>query len=259
MEEIYNNLSLNKHQITFVFLLVIVVYLIYNRSKNSSLVNSILYVSVAAMFVFAVKLYYYKDIPSTAIGQPRGEKLIGDPAVGLVDISNTDDFDKDDTNLSAYGNISKDTVDYLGQDSTKDLNFKKISPDTFDNSQLFDNMMNQSSMFTPNEAHSRDYQNVKDRSWYSKFFQQPQNINVEGITIPINERGVNADDSLTRRQIARGDINKNALDGAVRATKNLFNRLYTHELAENYAREWWSGEGEPEDVRGSVEFDYKQF
>lgn len=271
--------DVSRHQFVFVFLLVITIYLIVNYFRDSTkLVKSLLVVAGGGMMVMGYKVYTDTitghGAGSTAVGATKtseseymmgdveggeGENLVGAPEPGeLQPITNNPiPFSSDDVSLSKYGNVSKDfDVDYLRQDSTKSL---LADWGGFDNSNVVDAVMNQPSMFTPNEAYSRDYYNVKDRAWYLKHFQTPENIVVEGVTIPINERGVNADDSLTRRQITRGEINKKATDGAVRATKNLYERYFTHELSENYAREWWSGEGDYEDVLGSTELEYQQF
>jgi Ca2+/Na+ antiporter len=262
--------EINHNQFVFGFLLIILIYLVINYGKVSTkLVKTLLLAAIAGMVVFGYKIV--REIKSnnasgTEIGAPKEsenmsdpEYLVGDPEFNLAKQDNELPTNFDDTSLSKYNNISKDfDVDYLGQDETKSLIPSKQSNE-IDNSEVFDNILNQSSMFSPNEAHSRDYYNVEDRAWYSKHFQQPQNITVEGLTIPINERGVNADDSLTRRQITRGEINKKATDGRVRATKNLFQRFFKNEQAESYATEWWGGEGEPDDIRGSAEMDFVQF
>lgn len=63
-------------------------------------------------------------------------------------------------------------------------------------------------------------------------------------TIPINNRATSVDESISRKQQHRGGINKKAIDGAVRNTKNVYQRCFLNELDENEHKKWWSAEAE---------------
>lgn len=60
--------------------------------------------------------------------------------------------------------------------------------------------------------------------------------------IPLNNRATSVDESLARKMQHRGAMNKKAIDGAVRTTKNKFAQLFRNELDENEGRYWWSAQ-----------------
>jgi hypothetical protein len=245
---------INKNQFVFVFLLVLLIYLIIANKDGSNLTKALLGVAAGAMFIFGWKLYQASLVDETKTGTSGNAEYMSDEDLviaphrpGLVD-GDTNVADADllgDIELSQYGNESNDFgVNVLGQTSTKNVEVRDgISG--IDNGDVFDAVFGRNASMIPLEVYSDNYNNVKDREWYTKFFQQPENIVTErNGSIPLNEGGINADSALTRRQIFRGDMNKKAIDGAVRATRTLNERVYTHELAENYAREWVSDQGD---------------
>jgi hypothetical protein len=60
--------------------------------------------------------------------------------------------------------------------------------------------------------------------------------------IPLNNRATTVDESVSRKQQHRGAMNKKAIDGVVRNTKNAYQRCFLNELDENYHKDWWSAE-----------------
>jgi hypothetical protein len=76
---------------------------------------------------------------------------------------------------------------------------------------------------------------------------------VYGSHLPLNDEAISIDDKLTRGQIHRSEMNKRAIDGAVRSTRDQFNKYFANELPEAEAAEWWNNQAE------DAETDYKYF
>jgi hypothetical protein len=72
-----------------------------------------------------------------------------------------------------------------------------------------------------------------------------------GQSVPLNENAINIDDKLSRGQMHRSLMNKRAIDGTVRATRNQFDKYFVNELDENEKREWWNHQAD------DVETDYQ--
>ncbi len=232
---------MTNQEFVFVVLFIIFVYVAFKFYGQSNLVSGLLLVCGAAMFVLGYKIYSKKEKFVLAPHPPTLVRPDNIPDSGDLGES---------IELSKYGNINSDEVDYMGQTDVKNLTFDHSTE--IDNGDVFESVFSGDTMYSPLEAYSRDFYNIKDREWYTKFFQTPQNIVVPSdYAIPLNEGGTNADAGLARRQMFRGEMNKKAIDGMVRSTRNLNERLYTHELAENYAREWASNQGD--DVMGGTE------
>ncbi len=241
---------MDNHEFVFLFLLVIVIYLIFTSRGTGPLFKGLLITATGAMIYFGYKLYGDR-LKGT---QAESFVLPPHPAVLVEPSSVPDDSISDDIELSQYGNLSNTAIDYMGQTDVKNLSFPKS--DAIDNSDIFETVFSGAAMYTPAEAYSRDYYNVKDREWYTKHFQKPEDLYTSPeYTIPFNPGGTDADSALTRRQLTRGEMNKKAIDGAVRATRALNERIYTHELAENYERQWWTHEGDG--VMGGAEVEFE--
>lgn len=52
----------------------------------------------------------------------------------------------------------------------------------------------------------------------------------------------NMDELLARKQQHRANMNKKAIDGRVRSTRNIYEKYFNNELNENEHRVWWSSE-----------------
>lgn len=263
--------DMDSDKFIFVILLVITVYMIWSfYSKRDKLTSAMLVAVAGAMFVFGVRIWkrdqsspaeYMKikkmsrrRVSENLVGLPPKPRLTRhdtNPTNG--DKLNTDMLD--DTNLSHYGNISRDfDVDPVGQtDRYKQMTATRDETESptsgknkIDNSDVINDVLNgYSSTHVPQEAYSDNFHESKDRQWVHEHFQKPDNyMLMSGGSVALNDRAITANDMLTRRQIHRGDINKKATDGRVRATKKMYERFFAHELAENYARDWWDGEGD---------------
>lgn len=53
------------------------------------------------------------------------------------------------------------------------------------------------------------------------------------------------DERLATKQQQRSNLNKIAIDGSVRSTKNIYEKYFNEELQENEDRVWWSSESQP--------------
>lgn len=58
----------------------------------------------------------------------------------------------------------------------------------------------------------------------------------------LNGRGYNVDEQMARMQSHISDRNRRAINGAVRATRNKFDKFFEQELRENETRHWWENE-----------------
>lgn len=65
---------------------------------------------------------------------------------------------------------------------------------------------------------------------------------IPDFAIPLNNRATSVDESLARKMQHRGAMNKKAIDGAVRTTKNKFAQIFRNELDENESQDWWSAQ-----------------
>lgn len=66
-----------------------------------------------------------------------------------------------------------------------------------------------------------------------------------------NAEALDNDDGLARRQEFRGSLNKRAVEGMSRNTRNIFDKSFTAELAEEQSHPWWGGERIGENERYS--------
>jgi hypothetical protein len=128
-------------------------------------------------------------------------------------------------------------------DSTQQL-FRPSSDDsnksTIDNSDIIDAaIMRGSSLFLPNNSPGVT---ATSSAGMSAFTLGEHSHEVYNAIQPINDAAYNVDQALARKQQHRSNINKKAVDGAVRSTKNLYQRLFQNELRENSEREWWNAE-----------------
>lgn len=114
--------------------------------------------------------------------------------------------------------------------------------DTLDNSDAVQNYLQKgSSIFQPGTAQGVTTTSSANHSNFT--LAQPGMYNQ--YSVPLNPRGYNADEALARKQQHRGNMNKRAIDGMVRSTRNVFQKYFTDELKENENREWWSAEAQP--------------
>ena len=144
-----------------------------------------------------------------------------------------------DDNYSKYGNISEmNDINPLGQ---RNVDFEFEESDDIDNSDLIeDAIQRSSSTFQPLNVGGVTPLTSAEKSHFR--LAQPATRGIAGLdySVPIEEAGVNADANLARKQHHRSSMNKRAIDGTVRSTRNKFNKYFQNELDENEEREWWS-------------------
>jgi hypothetical protein len=122
--------------------------------------------------------------------------------------------------------------------------------DTMDNSDVVQGYLQKgSSIFQPGTAQGVTTTSSANHSNFT--LAQPGMYNQ--YSVPLNPRGYNADEALARKQQHRGNMNKRAIDGMVRSTRNVFQKYFTDELRENENREWWSAEAQP------IETDFRPY
>lgn len=109
--------------------------------------------------------------------------------------------------------------------------------------------------YIPEEASSQSYNKVYDLAYpkHPGYEMGAGSDLLYGQSVPLNENAINNDDKLSRGQMHRSLMNKRAIDGAVRATRNQFDKYFGNELDENEKREWWSHQAD------DVETDYQYY
>ena len=145
--------------------------------------------------------------------------------------------------LNESGNVlMRDAPPYDAQ--VKDLELPRSDEKGWDPQAIVARYIKGASTHIPQEAHSDDYYAINKKTYPTSggsLDGSPMNVYAQ-YQEPLNERALSMDDKLARKQQHRADINKRAIDGRVRATKNLYEKYFANELAENEARDWWDGE-----------------
>lgn len=184
-------------------------------------------------------------------------------------------FDMDDTEFSPYGNIKTSSdidsmmqrntnMDYIGYNDVGDGGEIRVIDNSgeirvidnsgeirvIDNSDLIEDFMQKSSsIFQPNTAQGVT---ATSSAYHSNFTLHEPGMFLQYST-PINSRGYTADEGMSRLQQHRSSINKRAIDGAVRTTKNRFAKFFANELDENEKRVWYSAEA------ADIETDFRPY
>lgn len=143
---------------------------------------------------------------------------------------------QDDYEISKYGNIStSEDIDMTRQEMPMNLNIPYASPesDKIDNSDVIEMAITRgTTLFQPNgQGFSPLNGIVPTPSIFAKY------------DIPLSGQQ-NADEMLARKQQQRAATSKRSLDGAVRATRDLFCKYFQEELDENEHRVWYSSEAQ---------------
>jgi hypothetical protein len=162
-------------------------------------------------------------------------------------------FDTDDSEFSAYGNIrTSNDIDSMTQRQTA-LDWAQasgVADNELDNSDLVEDFMNKgSSIFQPNTA--QGVTSTKS-AYHSNFTLHEPGLAMQYST-PVNSRGYTADEGLSRLQQHRSSVNKRAIDGAVRTTRNRFAKFFRNELDETEKRVWYSAEA------SDIETDFRPY
>lgn len=191
----------------------------------------------------AALVVYYMFRPKEHLENP--DVPYGDTAVPGSPLS----LDTDETRFSEYGNISMmSDVDSTYQRradlvlSGSSGSSGKSPIDDIDNSDVVDSaLLKHSSLFLPAHATGVTPTSSAYMSNFTLGEPDPATASIQ-YTVPLDDSAFNLDQALARGQQHRASINKRAIDGAVRATKNLYKRVFGNELAENENREWWSSQ-----------------
>lgn len=153
------------------------------------------------------------------------------------------DIDTDSTRYSEYDNISLPRdIDSVEQRRI-DLDLRGLNQSTtIDNSDAVEDAVSRfSSTFQP--SNSQGVTSTSSAELAGTTLGEPERQRLLlAYSVPFNDGAYDLDESLARGQQHRGTINKRAIDGAVRSTKNVFQRTLQNELDENEEREWWSAE-----------------
>lgn len=174
--------------------------------------------------------------------------------------------------VGADGNLQFDDQSYASTDVavSRDFGVMPVSqlqrdydlPEGADNKDEMDNadvvtrfITGGADTYVPEEASSQSYYKVHDLAYpkHPGYEMGAGSDLLYGQSVPLNENAINNDDKLSRGQMHRSQMNKRAIDGAVRATRNQFDKYFSNELDENEKREWWSHQAD------DVETDYQYY
>lgn len=214
----------------FTLLFVIIIYAIYSVYQKDPYVT--LGLSVVGVVFVALAFSY------------RTANLVdGPPQTELRPIdTNVQSIDKD---------VSSKNFDMPLSQVDRDIAFTESSADNADVVSQF--LTGGSEVYEPQEAKSANYYSVHDLAF-------PHHAKIDGKAdlllgslVPLNDDAINMDDKLARGQTHRSEMNKRAIDGAVRATRNQFDKYFANELPENESREWWSHQADDNET------DYKYY
>lgn len=241
--------------LTLLFIIIVYCIVTMYDPDDPFVMSGLLAVCVS----FFILLYYSKtatDVAENLIDQINympGDNRLRNPYGNVVGVKGNLQFDDQDHALSKYGNISRNfDVAPVGQ-TDRDYNFPN---DELDNGDVVTQFLTGgANTYVPGEVKSANYYSVHDLA-YPKHPGQEMGAGSDllyGNGVPLNERAINMDDKLSRGQKHIAQINKRAIDGAVRATRNQFDKYFANELDEAEKREWWGGQAEDNET------DYKYY
>lgn len=161
----------------------------------------------------------------------------------VVDSDGELNINEDDLDISGYGNVSESgDIDMMDQ-RMHSMNFGLTSeyPEgKFDNSAAMEEALWRGNVvFQPNAVGISTTNNAA----LTNFSLGEPGV-MSDYDIPLNPASTTMDETLARKQQQRASINKRAIDGAVRSTKNMFQKYFANELDENEKRVWWSDEAQ---------------
>jgi hypothetical protein len=182
----------------------------------------------------------------------------------MTDVLNNDgdvDIDVDDVNSqSLYNNVSvSNDIDSMEQRPIQlDVGSSK---DFIDNSDIVELIVQGGdNTFMPSAGIPVSSTSSAEMSTFTLGAPSglPYMDDAAGYDIPSSGRGYNLDELLAKKQMHRGAMNKKALTGAVRSTRNIYQKYFQNELSENAGRVWWSNEGDNAD-NGGLETDFTPY
>ena len=161
----------------------------------------------------------------------------------MIQSDGIENYNYDNNRWSEYGNISMTRdIDSMEQRPI-DLELGGDFSDLDNSDVVEDAVEKHSSNFQPDQAHGFSSTNSAYLSNMTLGEQNP-NGNKPLYTVPLNDAAYDLDESLSRGQQYRASINKRAIDGAVRNTRNTFQKVFMNELDENEKRVWYSAEAQ---------------
>lgn len=238
-KEIVIPLGLGPTQLFIVIIFIIIVYVAISMyNPNDGFMTAALS-ALGVSFFFLV--YYGWNIKESLVDYEHA------PSLRKADISVLRDgrlnMDDQDRHLSKRGNISWE--DDAGPVTQTDRDILMESND-LDNSDIVSAYTEGGSQtHVPLEGSSSDFHSVHQLAYPKhpgyETGDGPTDLMYSEYQVPLSDRAINMDDKIARKQHHRADINKKAIDGAVRATKDQFERFFSNELAEAEAEPWWEG------------------
>jgi len=215
---------------------------------------------MAVGLAFLTLVYYGwnadEDTKETLVDQEPLDRNLRYPESDIVNsVTGNVQFDDQDYHL----NKSQTTSEMWDANTTPQVDRDYDMPDDeLDNADIVANHISGGSqVHIPLEATSNDFHSVRDLTYPKhpgqEFGAATSDTMYAPYRIPLNDRAFSIDDKLARKQHHRADMNKKAIDGAVRTTKANFERFFANELAENESRDWWDAEAK------DLETDYKYY
>lgn len=203
----------------FIILVFLAVYFINTESTTSTTILYALLIAIVIGYLFTGNLREKFSNKTVAEGYPS---------------LNTDEY-----SLSKYDNIAKSTIDLStqeisGVDFQADPETGNPDSNKIDNSDVIESAITRGvSLFNPTGS---GFSPLKAASVQTPDLFDKYNIPLSGQQ--------NMDEMLARKSQHTGSLGKRSIDGAVRATRDLFNTNFQEELDENEKRVWWSSEAQ---------------
>jgi hypothetical protein len=247
-KEVVIPLGLGPTQLFIVLIFIVLVYVAYSMYDPTDKFMSASLATLAGAFV--VLVYYGWNQDESFVDMEHGIGLgasdhILRPAQNEVLSADSLKINDQDRHFSRYGNMSYENDVGPVTQTDRDLAFENNALDNSDVVRAYtEGGVSQTHL--PLEATSSNLHVMRDLVY-------PKHPGAETGTagsdllyseyqVPLSDRAINMDDKMARKQHHRADMNKKAIDGAVRTNRDYFERFFGNELPENEAREWWEGD-----------------
>lgn len=257
------HLSSNYVLILMLFIIIVYVCTTMYDPTDPFIMSGLL--AVGAAFLYMVWNVSTKDLgeeglTSTPDKIPFSNKKSLQSVGGDV-ISSDGNFQFDDQSYDSTGvKVSRDFGVIPVSQLQRDYNIPDTNadnPDEYDNADVVTRFITGGAdTYVPEEASSQSYYKVHNLAYpkHPGYEMGAGSDLLYGQSVPLNENGINNDDKLSRGQMHRSQMNKRAIDGTVRATRNKFDKYFGNELDENEKREWWSHQAD--DVQTDYQYYY---
>ena len=249
-KEIVIPLEFGPTQLFILLIFVILVYVAYTMYDPDNKFISAALATLGGAFVFLV---YY------GWNQDKSEEFVDyewEPGLGAFDhefrLANNEvlkgghlNMNDQDHALSKQGNISWEYDAGPVTETTRDIAMDNPELDNTDVVRTYTEG-GASRTYVPQEAASKDFFSVRDLTYpkHPGFVTGtgPSDVLYSEYQVPLSDRAINIDDKMARKQHHRAEMNKKAIDGAVRTGRNYFERFFANELAESGTYPWWEGD-----------------